>query len=257
MNELLSPIDRQTLRRLEKLIDDNIKAFLKCGNALKEIRDNKLYRETHKTFEAYCEDRFEFGKSQAYRLIDAADEMASIQHLPGSEAITSVAQVSSIAKLKPEDKPSVLADIAASKKTKKSVNSIIKDKINETIDIPLSEAVDKIIEKRIEDDEAPPHTAGAADRRPKIWAAANKLDGLLSDLKAIAVTDGGQYVKKDLEMFENELMLLKQRIRSCAYHAICPSCDGRKCRTCLKTGWIAKNVLPMLSPTERDKLGIQ
>jgi len=37
-----------------------------------EIRDSRLYRDTHKTFELYCRDRWGFTKTRANQLIGAA-----------------------------------------------------------------------------------------------------------------------------------------------------------------------------------------
>ena len=43
--------------------------FIEVGKALLAIRDAKLYRKTHKTFEAYCRDRWEMSRPRAYQLI--------------------------------------------------------------------------------------------------------------------------------------------------------------------------------------------
>ena len=60
------------LTYLENLIDNNQRHFYATGKALNEIRDNRLYKLIlFKTFEAYTKDRWDMGKSQAYRLIDA------------------------------------------------------------------------------------------------------------------------------------------------------------------------------------------
>ncbi len=48
-------------------------AFYKAGQALKALRDKKLYRSTHPTFEAYCQDRFGFKRRHPYRLIQASE----------------------------------------------------------------------------------------------------------------------------------------------------------------------------------------
>ncbi len=48
-------------------------AFYKVGQALAEIRDNQLYRETHRTFEVYCKELFDVASSRAYQLIEAAE----------------------------------------------------------------------------------------------------------------------------------------------------------------------------------------
>jgi len=62
--------DRLTL--LENLIARNQGHFYEIGKALKEIRDNRLYKQIlYETFEAYTRARWDMGKSQAYRLIDS------------------------------------------------------------------------------------------------------------------------------------------------------------------------------------------
>ncbi|MCC5651921.1 hypothetical protein LC609_19295 [Nostoc sp. XA013] len=48
------------------------RAFFEAGKALTELRDRRLYRSTHSTFEEYCKDRFGFERRHPYRLIEAA-----------------------------------------------------------------------------------------------------------------------------------------------------------------------------------------
>jgi hypothetical protein len=47
------------------------KAFYLAGKALTELRDRKLYRSTHKTFEEYCRERFGFERRYPYRLMES------------------------------------------------------------------------------------------------------------------------------------------------------------------------------------------
>src|SRR5437867_3618330 len=42
------------------------------------IRDGKLYRAEHETFEAYCRKKWQYGKSHAYRLIGAAEVVGEL-----------------------------------------------------------------------------------------------------------------------------------------------------------------------------------
>lgn len=80
MNALVATNDTPMTRadwsrrnELEKQIaTELLGAFYKVGQALAEIRDNQLYRETHRTFEVYCKEMFDVARNQAYRLIDAA-----------------------------------------------------------------------------------------------------------------------------------------------------------------------------------------
>jgi hypothetical protein len=61
------------LHDCEALIDKHLEGFLAVGIALRIIRDAKLYqREDHDSFEAYCKDRWGFGRSRASQLITAA-----------------------------------------------------------------------------------------------------------------------------------------------------------------------------------------
>ncbi|MHC5748898.1 MAG: hypothetical protein ACYTXT_45125, partial [Nostoc sp.] len=48
------------------------RAFFEAGKALTELRDRRLYRSTHKTFEEYCRERFGHSRRQSYLLMDAA-----------------------------------------------------------------------------------------------------------------------------------------------------------------------------------------
>ncbi|MEH2156763.1 hypothetical protein [Nostoc sp.] len=48
------------------------RAFFEAGKALAELRDRRLYRSTHKTFEEYCRERFGHSRRQSYLLMDAA-----------------------------------------------------------------------------------------------------------------------------------------------------------------------------------------
>jgi len=68
----LTRADRAKLTRLEQTIDKGLAVWIQVGEALAEIRDSKLYRETHPTFEAYCRDRWNYTKSRAYQLMDGA-----------------------------------------------------------------------------------------------------------------------------------------------------------------------------------------
>lgn len=60
----------ERLIQLETLISDNQESFYKIGQALKEIRDTRLYKQAlFDTFEAYTRARWDMGKAHAYRLI--------------------------------------------------------------------------------------------------------------------------------------------------------------------------------------------
>lgn len=66
--------DSQAVRKaeLEKIIGDGIQTFREVGEALSEVRNGKLYADEFETFEEYLKEKWQIGRSQGFRLIDAA-----------------------------------------------------------------------------------------------------------------------------------------------------------------------------------------
>ncbi len=56
----LSQAEQTALVLCEAEIEEGKAAFIAVGNALARIKAEKLYRGTHGTFEAYCQDRWSF-----------------------------------------------------------------------------------------------------------------------------------------------------------------------------------------------------
>ena len=81
--EVVNNDDPQPVTNTQELTDEEVRdrlhlerkverAFYEAGKALKEIRDRRLYRSTHQTFEEYCSARFAFKRRHPYQLINAA-----------------------------------------------------------------------------------------------------------------------------------------------------------------------------------------
>lgn len=68
----LTSSETDRLRYLEGVIQRGIRAFREVGEALAVIRDDRLYRATHDTFEDYCRAKWSLGRGHAYQLIAAA-----------------------------------------------------------------------------------------------------------------------------------------------------------------------------------------
>lgn len=77
----MTTLEVDTLPRLsecETIIERGLSTFVEVGNALLEIRDSRLYRESHATFEDYCKGRWGMARANAYRLIEAAKAVADL-----------------------------------------------------------------------------------------------------------------------------------------------------------------------------------
>lgn len=64
---------RRELIRLESEIEWAAKSFVHIGEALQKIHEGRLYRETDRTFEEYCKNRWQMGWNICYKLMAAAE----------------------------------------------------------------------------------------------------------------------------------------------------------------------------------------
>lgn len=65
--------EASTLDRCEQTIDKGITSFVEVGTALLQIREDRLYRTTYRTFGDYIKARFpQLSRSSVYRAIDTA-----------------------------------------------------------------------------------------------------------------------------------------------------------------------------------------
>jgi len=74
--QTLTPEEERERHRLELRVE---RPFFEAGKALTQLRDQKLYRSTHKTFEAYCQERFGFSRRHPYRLMEAATVVDNLE----------------------------------------------------------------------------------------------------------------------------------------------------------------------------------
>ena len=74
----LTDTEYDDLEKLETTISKGLDTFVEVGNALAEIRDRRLYRQYFPSFDAYCTEQWDIGKSRAYRLIAAAEVVAEM-----------------------------------------------------------------------------------------------------------------------------------------------------------------------------------
>ncbi|WP_459195347.1 hypothetical protein [Nostoc sp. FACHB-892] len=125
------------------------RAFFEAGKALMELRERRLYRSTHKTFEEYCRDRFSYTYRHVNYLIagclivdnikmgtnssqnESQDEMGtnSSQILPTSEV-----QVRPLAKLEPQQQPGAWQQAVEKAEGKVPSGRIVKDVVQRIIE---------------------------------------------------------------------------------------------------------------------------
>jgi len=109
IQDVLSNEDASFLEDREARIESGRQTFLEVGRALCEIRaykDGLLYK-AYGSFDAYCKARWDFGRSYAYRLMNAAqirDELSPRGDSPGELPLpVTEKQVRALTRL--QDKP--------------------------------------------------------------------------------------------------------------------------------------------------------
>jgi hypothetical protein len=72
MTTALTTPESALLLKHERTIKQTQGAFIACGKALAEIRDQRLYRAKFATFEDYCRSVWKWGSERARLLIESA-----------------------------------------------------------------------------------------------------------------------------------------------------------------------------------------
>ena len=96
-----------------RAISKDLPTFIRVGSYLIELRELEVYKETHKSFEAFAFDQFGLERAQAYRLIDAAAVSANLSPIGDTFAFPKTeSQYREVAKAPPEKQAEVVKKAA-------------------------------------------------------------------------------------------------------------------------------------------------
>ena len=109
MSEALETNERAHLEALEARIAAGLQTFHEVGAALLEIRDSRLYRESHGTFEDYCQSRWGFKASRARQLIGAAELAERVQSVT-NVTVANEGQARALGRFAPEAQADIMAN---------------------------------------------------------------------------------------------------------------------------------------------------
>jgi hypothetical protein len=103
----LSTDESLELERCEAIIERGLKTFFEVGSALLRVRDLRLYRVDHPTFEAYCQERWDFSKTYANNLIAATSVRNNLTTMVVTELPENERQARPLAHLEPDQQRQV------------------------------------------------------------------------------------------------------------------------------------------------------
>jgi hypothetical protein len=126
--EVIKPLDaseKKLLKENEDIVRANSDAYVAVGLALRAIRDKKLYRGSHSSFDAYCMARFDFGRVYGHRLIMAAGVVEKLKVLPIGNTLlpTSESQTRELLKVDESKWPKVM-HLAKKRAGDKKINAL-------------------------------------------------------------------------------------------------------------------------------------
>jgi hypothetical protein len=143
------------------------RAFFEAGKALTELRDRRLYRSTHKTFEEYCRDRFAHSRQQSNYLIAAAGVYENLTTIGcqnvadenlttnGSQILpTSERQVRPMTKLEPQEQQEAWLRAVEVAGGKVPTGKIVKDvvqRIMERTQVPNTYQIGEVCQILVKD----------------------------------------------------------------------------------------------------------
>ena len=205
------------LDELETIIHANQHAFIAVAEAFREIKDSRLYRATHSSFDAYCRDRWNLSGSYGYRLSKAGQHIAKLA--PTEPSPPSVRQAS---QPQPPDDDIDFSEPArptpAPQPPKHTPPTIPTDRFNRPITNPIAAATYA--------------QSGQIDQRLK------QLRSIRDDIKKLADQPIGAFIRAD--QFVAEIESAINVLKFAVPYAACVYCDTGGCQACHDQGWLPR-----------------
>jgi hypothetical protein len=271
---VLTREEKVAFSALEKTIRDGLQTFYDVGRALQQIRDLKFYRQEHKSFDAYCENRWGIKSAHAKRLISSAevvDNLKLISDSPGrtmapngshSETAsvdnsaplpTNERQARALSKLDPEQQRAAWDKaVSAVGDPSKVTAAIVEQAVAQVVGKPEANGVQREPGEDREEDaiqdanglDVPQIACPAFHAAKDIESVCHEIDDLKKRIQEKRGHEGWQSVIADsvLQALANARQALHQ---SRATH-VCPYCKGTGkkrldvCNCCKGRGWTIK-----------------
>jgi alkylated DNA nucleotide flippase Atl1 len=232
MNKLTTT-ESARLDKLEKIIKAGERTFIEVGDALTEIRDKKLYRSDHSTFEKYCAVVWGWGASRGRQLCIAAAVAGEIKSVT-KVTLSNEAAARAVAKLPPPRRAEVVREIADSGRI------VTAKEVAKAAGKPPARPVAAILD-------------GTGLPIPKevlpLWNRLPEVQELLTMASVIIGALGKAQEDEDILFSEVDftdcIAHLKQAyadIKCAKPFAVCPSCAGKlpkDCATCTGRGFVS------------------
>ena len=214
-------------RELETIVQTGLAGFVEVGNALQEIRDARLYRDEHDSFEAYCAKKWAFTASYGYRLIAVAEIANSVTDAPKN-----VTQALRLGAVPAEKRETVWKD--ANETAAAEHRAVTTQDIDDAS--AFNEGFSDFPNEEIT------HQSEGAKRMAEALPIATQLSSAINEAIRLAAqlasTSAREWLLTGGTSLTKSLRDALEHTRAARPVAECPRCMGDGCVTCLNTGWI-------------------
>jgi len=217
--------------------EEKIKSgVISVGECLKTIQEDELWKVSHPSFQAYCQERWGWSKSRVYQLIEASSTHARLSKiLDSSELPQNDHQLRAVAKAPPEKQAEVVQK-ANERAWKEDRNATAKD---------FAKAVDDLQYDDVEDDDDEiemPVQISAAELAVANAAIGKKIvsaiDAAKKLLRAVEEVPGTELLVSREKSIMRELDSARNSVLVTIPHSVCPRCHGKCCAQCGNMGWV-------------------
>lgn len=232
----LNVIERKKLKSLEEVVERGVESFLATGSALKEIRDERLYREDHKTFESYVKSKWGFDRTHAYRLIESSDIKKDLS--PVGDKIPKASEINTERQLRElRTVPSEAIEAVVEKAAEIAGDAPITAKV-------LKEAREQVLaepeELVYEDVPDEPKIPDALKCVPWFKDQLKLVNELKRNLDTVKELPGTELIFGRQRSILREIEHVKGGFVAAMPHSVCPRCKGEACAQCGNIGWVNK-----------------
>lgn len=227
MNASLTEIECSRRSKLEKEVLNHTHA---AGKALISIRDERLYRDTHNTFEEYAEEIFGYSSRHLNRII----EFSKLKIGPIGSEIKNERQARAISDVPPERREEVMDAV---QKNGPVTARTIKEVAAKIIDVPLDSEPD--VMRDLTGYPIPENQIEFFTRKDVVTKLIHQVETIRGAVVNAQNGTDKLFIGIDLPSIIIDLGNIHQTLKEAIAFAVCPFCQGHtapNCRPCKKRG---------------------
>lgn len=275
LQKSLSAKERKRFEQCKQTIHNGLQTCWEVGEALREIRDSKLYREDFSTWEEFTEATHSLGRAYAARLMEAAEVKSDLEDRSPktAELIVNEAQARALSDVPPEKRVKFVKELA------NTGEPLTAEKIKDKADSTFSEKPDSIAPNvspignigpkeglaNTKDKEQPEDEVGTpiTPEAMPFWLRRDEVQNLLSSLTKIkghmqrALDSNDPLYWNILNGVIADLSKTYTHLANAKPYAVCTLCQGwpssqpkGRCSACGPTGLVSKYHYDHKSPEE-------